>query len=187
MVSKELLGDFSRHLALKAREQQFCREVWRLMEDLKDKVVPTLNEYVDDAKIAYHWGRIGVECNVKDVVNTRAWVFFGAYLDPSDHGIAQRNENEPDFAIFIDVNPQQRKSLIGAGLDVEIARMLTEVGFKLNFPDNACGNPWRMAYWQVPMRECLDDQPAELAEMFVARLRPLFSSGVLQKIAVDVG
>lgn len=174
LAAIELLAAHSNFLRASELEQSFTQACWKLMETIRPDVTAAFGDIIADSSVANHWGRIGVECELK-LKPIEQWVFFGTYIDTSDHGIPFKTDYQAEFAVFFDMNPNYREQVaaipgIGAAIDALRAR-----GFEFNFPQVA-GNSWRMCYWREPMQKISYSAAIELVQLFKERLRTLFGS-----------
>jgi hypothetical protein len=137
MISLQLIEAHSTYLKVLENENRFGTECWRLMDAIKSDVASAFNSEMSSSEEADHWGRVGIECSlIKDPFGQ--WVFFGIYYDPKDHKITFKVANEPEFAIFFDLEPSQRSMLASqSGIDTAIHE-LQDMGFEFNFPKKYC-------------------------------------------------
>jgi hypothetical protein len=175
MLDEPLIDAYSRILALRGDEERFYSEAWRLMESLKDEVRQAFPDEIESSQVAMHWGRLGVECTLK-VRPLGQWVFFGIYYHSRDHGVKFKEANQPEFAVFFDVDRNNRTRLAVLGDMTRAIAELSRAQFEFNFPENSCGNAWRVCYWRDPMRRYLDATVPDLRARFVERLQTLFAS-----------
>jgi hypothetical protein len=182
MISEELIKVHSEHLLLAEKEQSFRKECSRLMHAIKDDVIRPFNSEIASGEIQDHYGRLGVECELEKRPLDQ-WLFFGTYLETSDHQIEFKVPNQPEFAIFFDINPIHRARLAAlVGLDRPITA-LKNAGFEFNFPENR-GNRWRVFYWRETMQKYVGSEIGDLAQLFQGQLRKIFESQ-FYKIARD--
>jgi hypothetical protein len=174
MISLELIEAHSGYLKVQENENRFLTECWRLMDAIKNDVTNAFSSEMSSSEQVEHWGRVGIECSlIKDPFGQ--WVFFGIYCDPKDHKITFKAADEPEFAIFFDLEPSQRSMLASqSGIDTAI-RELQDMGFESNFPKNT-RNPWRLCYWRQSMRDFTTAEDSDLAELFRHQLTKLFES-----------
>ncbi len=182
MIPMELIEAHAQHLATAEKEGAFHRECWRLIEALKDEVVDSFTAEIKSAANGDHWGRLGTECNLMKQPLGQ-WLFFGMYLDPWDHGIEFKIANEPEFAIFFDMEPGQRSRLAALLGQSGAVTELSDLGFEFNFPKSR-GNAWRVCYWRRPMRDLVGVETSDLVRLFKQQLKSLFESQ-FYKIARD--
>jgi hypothetical protein len=104
------------------------------------------------------------------------WVFFGVYYDPQDQKIDFKVPFQAEFAVFFDIAKENRERLRKVPNISNAISELKAKGFEFNFPDNECGNPWRMCYWREPMSQYEGASLDELRTMFQTQLQTLFAS-----------
>ncbi len=179
MLTPELISAHTSYLRAVPDQKKYERECWRLIESLKEDVLRPISIEIASSNMVYRWGRIGVDCvPVADPLGQ--WFFFGIYSDPFDHGIPFKNQGEPEFAIFWDMEPANR-SLLGKLPGIENAITdLEQKGFEFNFPTNKCDNGWRVCFWRSAMRDHVQADLPELARMFGDKLRSLVDSNFYQ-------
>lgn len=160
--------------------KQFYKEAEALMTRLQADLAPKFSKHIRSHRIHDHWGRLGVECQLTD----NPWekfLFFGVYYDTKDHGIPFTEDERPDFAIFLDMDPKQReqKRLDEDGGIKEAAKDLEDKdeGFRCNIPTKTTTwNPWRVCHWQESMCKHVGESLDHIENMFGRKLEVLFNS-----------
>jgi hypothetical protein len=175
MVKCDLIEAHSRYLASLQGEEAFVKECLKLMDGLKENVSDSFATEIKSSSLANNWGRLGVECKLHREPLGQ-WLAFGAYVDTANFGIDFKLPFEPEFAIFLDIDPQHRAYLAKARRIAEAISDLKIQGFEFNFPDNPCRNGWRMCYWRDSMKHFMGLDLAALRTMFEDRLAILFGS-----------
>ncbi|MFH1484508.1 MAG: hypothetical protein ABIH46_00410 [Chloroflexota bacterium] len=182
MIDREVIDSFSQTLKLSNDVKRFYTDGWRLMETLKAEIVTIFGQQIKSSKIADHSGRLGAECNFDNSFGS--WIFFGILHHPGDHKISFQKLFQPEFAIFLDINPQDRERFAEEKGIEDAIKELEKQGFEFNFPKNK-GSPWRLCYWRDPIIDHVDEDVSALRDMFVERLKVLFESN-LYRILRDV-
>jgi len=181
MIKESLIKSYSTMLALSKDIREFYGDSWELMEKLKEDILPSFTCYIKTGKVAQHWGRLGVECDLTTSY-LGEWIFFGIYYDTVDHGIQFVIPNEPEYAIFFDMDPKNRTKLIAADGITGAVDRLKDVKYEINFPQNNCGNAWRICYWHEPMKNHTSADISELKNLFEKQIRVFFESDFYKKV-----
>jgi hypothetical protein len=174
MLSAELINKFAQRQSFRRYEEEFVREAWLLMDELREGITKTFNQEIENATVATHWGRLGVECTLRKRP-VEQWVFFGVYLSEHDHGIPLTKPFQPEFAIFFDLDPRHRERISTLQEAVHAIEELRNQGFEFNFPE-ATWNKRRICYWRSPVLQHAGAEVSDLQQMFEERLRSLFQS-----------
>lgn len=175
MIKESLIKSYSTVLRLSQDIKEFYAESWRLMEKMKEDILPSFAQYIKTGKVAQHWGRLGVECELT-TNNLGQWIFFGIYYDTADHHIQFVIPNEPEYAIFFDMEPKNRTRLLQTDGILGAADRLKDIKYELNFPQDNCRNPWRICYWHEPMKNYTSAEISELKKLFENQMRLFFES-----------
>lgn len=173
MLGKELINCLG-------RREESENEVVSLLNSLKDDIQETFKEEIDDfwGPPRDRWGRISTECSLHQAP-LEQWVGFGVYYGPSDHKIPLKMKYQPEFAVFFDMKPGNRRRLSGAtGIQAAIGKLKSE-GYEFNFPD-ARYNAWRICFWRGAMMKHIDADVGDIRKMFEHQLRVLFQSRFYQ-------
>jgi len=181
MIKESLIKSYSIMLGLSKDIKDFYNESWRLMEKMKEDILPSFTGYIKTGKVAQHFGRLGVEC-VLTTSHLDEWIFFGIYYDTVDHGIPFVVHNEPEYAIFFDMNPKNRPKLMEVDSIMDAADRLKDIKYERNFPENTCKNAWRICYWREPLKKYTTADISELKNLFEAQLRLFFESDFYKKV-----
>lgn len=178
MLDANVISSYSDWLRLRNDVERFINQSWALIEELKGEIVQSFPKQITKARMAKHWGRLGAECRLwKDSLGQ--WLFFGIYLDTNDHKIPFKEEFQPEFAIFLDIEPKKRHLLVEELKKHPLGKLeeeLVGLGFEVNFPDIKFGNAWRLCYWREPMCNHVHDDLPAIRSMFVEKLKALFDS-----------
>lgn len=181
MIEEELLKNYSERLRYKESEHTFGREAWRLIDTVRDEVLANFPEQIVSGEMQSHLGRLGAECKLRQS-SLGQWVFFGIYLDPFNHRIPFKKPFIPEFAVFLDIDPEHRERLATSSGILASLQGLRRHEFEFNFPENRFHNPWRLCYWRDPMSTHFSDSPSDIGRMFVERLQVLFQSEFYRSI-----
>ena len=175
MPDSKLIEANARHLAVQRDRNRFLTECFRLMEAVREDILHSFEAEISSARTMDHWGRVGNECELRSAPFGQ-WLFIGVYYDPQDHKIDFKTPFQAEFAVFFDSDRKKRESLGRLSEMEQAISTLRGQGFEFNFPENKCGNAWRVCYWREPM-SAYDRAPlGDLRRMFETQLRILFVS-----------
>jgi hypothetical protein len=175
MINEKLMNSFSKVLELSNDIDQFYIDGGRLMTSLNLEIISSFSYQIRSSKIANHWGRLGSECELFNN-SLGQWLFFGIYHNTKDHLINFKLPSQPEFAIFFDINPQNRQTLIDCKGMMDSITELKKQEFEFNFPENKTGNPWRVCYWREPMIKYVNSDVSDLRILLEKQLNILFNS-----------
>ncbi len=175
MLDSKLIETNAQYLAVCRDRERFLTECFRLMDAVREDITHLFEAEISGARPADHWGRVGNECDLQSNPLGQ-WLFFGVYYDPKDHKIDFKTQFQAEFAVFLDFDPKKRERLNGLpGMEKAISALRSQ-GFEFNFPENKCGNAWRVCYWREPMSKYEHATLSDLCKMFETQLRSLFTS-----------
>jgi hypothetical protein len=175
MLDSKLLKAHAQFLENFPDEDRFLKECWRLTDALRDDIRRSFDNEIKSVSTEKHWGRVGNECSLRQAPLGQ-WVFWGVYYDPQDHKIKFKAPFQAEFAVFFDIGKEHRDRLRKASSISNAISELKGKGFEFNFPDNECGNAWRMCYWRESMNQYERAGLEKLRTMFEMQLRTLFAS-----------
>jgi len=175
MIDEKLINSVSKVLELTNDIDQFYKNGWRLMNSLNDEIIESYSHQIQSSKIANHWGRLGAEC---ELINNSLgqWLFFGIYHNTKDHLIKFKQPYQPEYAVFLDINPKNRQTLIDCKGIIDSIVELKKQGFEFNFPENKTGNPWRVCYWRETMIKYVNSDVSDIRIALEEQLKILFNS-----------
>jgi hypothetical protein len=174
MPDSKLIAAHEQFLKIAPDESRFLNECQRLMDALRE-VADAFEEITDATTEKPRWGRVGNECTLRSAPFGQ-WLFFGVYFDEQDHKVKFKIPYQAEFAIFFDIQPKNRDGLAKQPKLKEAISALRDHGFEFNFPENKCGNAWRVCYWREPMNQHVGADLNELHTIFERQLQFLFTS-----------
>ena len=174
MLTKELISAHSVYLSNLEKEQSFSQETWRLVEALREALLPRFSDEIKSGETYAHYGRVCVETELEKAPYGQS-IVFGIYQEPRD-GVKFKRPHEPEFVVFWMMEPKNCEQLnavpdLGASIDE-----LKQVGFEFNFPRDELRNLWHVARWQQSMSEFVGYDLSELYEVFSERITALIES-----------
>lgn len=175
MPDSKLIQANAQYLKVLTDRDRFLKECKNLMAAMLDDIKNTFATEISSADTADHWGRVGNECELKHAPFEQG-LFYGVYYDTANHKIAFKTPYQAEFAVFFDFDKEKRENLALLPKIDRAISALKRQGFEFNFPENKCGNPWRVCYWREPMRKYAGKTPDDLRKMFETRLKSLFDS-----------
>jgi len=187
VISKEELVAYRKTLPWSKDVASFFKSATRLMSHLRDEICPKFGKQIASYRVANNWGRLGVECKLVEAALGQ-WLFFGLYYDVDDHGIAFNEENQPEFAIFLDIVPGSRKHLISCKGIGEAVAELSRQDFEFNFHELTKTKPvtpnlWRLCFWRRPVADFVGKEVSELQHIVEERLGILFGSRFFEMLS----
>ena len=176
MLDSKLIAAHSQFLKASPDENRFLKECQRLMDALRDDVATEFSEEIEGVTTEKaRYGRVGNECTLRNAPFGQ-WLFFGVYYDPQDHKIDLKVPYQAEFAVFFDIQKNTRETLPKSQNLQHAISALKVQGYEFNFPEDECGNPWRMCFWREPMSKYEGASLSELRKMFEIQLTKLFAS-----------
>ncbi len=175
MPDSKLIEANAQYLAVQQDRNRFLRECFRLMDAVREDINHSFEAEISTAQTRDKEGLVCNECDLRSAPFGQ-WLSFGVYYDPQDHKIDFKTRFQAEFAVFFDFDRKKRESLSRLP-DIERAiSTLRGQGFEFNFPENKCGNAFRVCYWREPMSRYDHATLDDLRRMFEAQLRTLFAS-----------
>jgi hypothetical protein len=181
MPDKKLIDAFTLAQSLKDQEKKFHLEVWRLIDSIKAEIAPTFSEEICEMKLDDLEGYIGANCHPYNQPLGH-WICFCIYYDPTDHKIPLKTPFQPELAVFLGMQPENRSILSNMKGINEAIEQLSRAGYEFNFPDMRYNNPWYVCFWREEMVSRAGADPSTIKAIFEERLRTLLESNFYASI-----